>query len=381
MIEETNAFGKSRTYTYDADGNKISQTDRDGRITTYIYDALNRETTENWLDSNGNSIYTLTNTYDANSELIAVSDPYSSYHYTYDANGRQTAVDNVGTPGAPRVLLTYNYDANGNIISVTDKINGVTGATTNYSYDVLNQITRITQTGNGVENKRVDFIYDSLERLISLNRYSDLNGTQLLVGSSYIYDNLSRLQSLTHNNSSSTIAFYNFSHDAAGRITQIQSIDGTNNYSYDVTDQLTGASATNESYSYDANGNRTNTGYSTGTDNQLVSDGTYNYRYDGEGNLRERTEIATAKIRTFEWDYRNRLVAVIDQNSAGVITQEVDYTYDALNQRIAKSIASSVTRFVYDRDNILVEFTATSSNSPSSLNKRYLYGLSTGQKL
>ena len=39
-----------------------------------------------------------------------------------------------------------------------------------------------------------------------------------------------------------------------------------------------------ESFSYDANGNRTMTGYSTGTGNRLLSDGTYNYTYDDEGN-------------------------------------------------------------------------------------------------
>ena len=37
--------------------------------------------------------------------------------------------------------------------------------------------------------------------------------------------------------------------------------------------------------SHDSNGNRTNTGYSTGTNNQLSSDGTYNYLYDANGNM------------------------------------------------------------------------------------------------
>jgi RHS repeat-associated protein len=62
-----------------------------------------------------------------------------------------------------------------------------------------------------------------------------------------------------------------------------------------LTDQLKTASLYGESYSYDANGNRiTANGAScqTGTDNRLLSDGVYNYTYDGAGNLWRQTKIA-----------------------------------------------------------------------------------------
>ena len=45
----------------------------------------------------------------------------------------------------------------------------------------------------------------------------------------------------------------------------------------------TNSATPNENYSYDANGNRTNTGYATGPANQLLSDGKYNYVYDAPG--------------------------------------------------------------------------------------------------
>jgi hypothetical protein len=41
---------------------------------------------------------------------------------------------------------------------------------------------------------------------------------------------------------------------------------------------------TDESYGHDAAGNRTNTGYTTGDNNRLTSDGTFNYTYDDEGS-------------------------------------------------------------------------------------------------
>jgi YD repeat-containing protein len=54
-----------------------------------------------------------------------------------------------------------------------------------------------------------------------------------------------------------TLAAYTWTYDPASRMTQMVSPDGTNNYVLDATDQLTAASLTAETYSYDANGNRT----------------------------------------------------------------------------------------------------------------------------
>ncbi|MBI3839738.1 MAG: hypothetical protein HY288_17590, partial [Planctomycetia bacterium] len=57
---------------------------------------------------------------------------------------------------------------------------------------------------------------------------------------------------------------------------------------------------------YDSNGNRTNGNNSTpgSRDNRQSTDGTYNYSYDGEGNLTGRTAIATGDVRLFSYDYR-----------------------------------------------------------------------------
>ena len=79
-------------------------------------------------------------------------------------------------------------------------------------------------------------------------------------------------------------------------LTSCTSNDGTASYSYDPTGELIGASydnsaLTNESYClrcqwqpHTANGS----GYVTGADNRLLSDGTYRYAYDAEGNRTER---------------------------------------------------------------------------------------------
>src|SRR5207244_11404843 len=95
---------------------------------------------------------------------------------------------------------------------------------------------------------------------------------------------------------------------------------------YDKTGQLTGVDASgrpcgatgcDESFSYDVNGNRTMTGYTTGTGNRLTSDGTYNYTYDDNGNMLTKTRISDSQKTEFTWDYRNRLTKVVLKDSAG----------------------------------------------------------------
>ncbi len=85
-------------------------TDRNGKRRTFGYDNAGRRTTEKWLDSGGNTIRTLTWTYDAAGQLTLEQDPDSKYAITYDTLGRVTNVDTLGTPGLPRVILTIAYD-------------------------------------------------------------------------------------------------------------------------------------------------------------------------------------------------------------------------------------------------------------------------------
>jgi RHS repeat-associated protein len=380
QLTDTNQLGLRRTYAYDAVGNETSVVDRNGRQTTYSYNALNRQTQENWLDANNTSIRTTTRSYDAASQLTAISDPDSRYCYSYDLAGRLTSVDNTGTPGVTTVVLGYTYDAVNNKLSTTDTINGQLKGTETYTYDALNRVTRIIQSGNGVSNKRVDMSYDAASQRTGIARYSDLLGIQSVANSDYSYDLVGRLTRLTHKGNSTTYADYHWTYDSANRITQFISPDGTSHYNYDNSDQLTGtyhSYQTDENYSYDANGNRTNAGYQTGKDNRLLNNGTYSYTYDNEGNRTSRTHIATGEITQYTWDYHNRLTNVVTQDNSGMVTKSVAYTYDAYNRRIAKNIdldgtgtePVQIERIVYDGDNIALTFDGNGTQT-----HRYLYG-------
>ena len=129
------------------------------------------------------------------------------------------------------------------------------------------------------------------------------------------------------------VAFYDFVYDASSRITSLSDVDGTTTYAYDARSQLIGADHTDgdnpdETYEYDANGNRASSslhgdGYVTGDGNRLLSDGTFDYEYDNEGNMVLRTEIATGAVREFIWDNRNRLVMSLNPNIYAVAEPEV----------------------------------------------------------
>jgi RHS repeat-associated protein len=380
QITDTNSLGKTRTYGYDAVGSLISSIDRNGRKRTYTYDALNRQTAENWLDSSNAVSRTFGYTYDAVGHLLTAIDPDSKYTYTYDAIDRVKSIDNTGTAGSPAVQLAYNYDAVGNLVSVTDAINGVTAATNAYTYDVLNRVTRVTQSGTGVQSKRVDMSYDAVNRLTGLSRYGDLTGTLGVADSSWGYDAAGRLTSLAHQRGATTIASYGFAYDAANRITQQSGTDGTQDYSYDDTNQLTAvdhSAIPDEAYSYDANGNRTNSGYGTGTNNRLLTDGVYNYQYDNEGNRTLRTEIATGKVTEYAWDYRNRLSSVVFKDAAGNVVKSIEYSYDSSDRRISKKVDGTVAeRYAYDGANIALVFDGAGTQA-----HRYLYGAGVDQIL
>ncbi len=390
LISETDPLGKTSQYQYDAVNNLIAKTDRNNRNIEYKYDDINRRITETWVGNNEVINYS----YDKASNQTAVNDKFSSLAFTYDNRDSLLSVNNAGTPGFANVLLNYGYDKVGNVLSVADKINNVAGGNNSYSYDALNRLTKLTQSGNGVSDKRVDFGYNSLGQYTSINRYANLTGTQLVNGTTYSYDSLNRLTNLNHSNGTNNVAFYNYVYDVASRITKITDVDGATDYTYDNRAQLTGANHSNannpdETYTYDANGNRITSsihgnGYVTGQGNRLLSDGKYNYEYDNEGNLTKQTDIATGKVQELTWDYRNRLVAFVDKDAVGKETQRVEFTYDAFNRRIAKAVDTNpqdttpavVTQFIYDRSNVLLEFVdsdGAGANQPV-LDKRYLYG-------
>jgi YD repeat-containing protein len=195
-----------------------------------------------------------------------------------------------------------------------------------------------------VEEKRVDFAYNALGQFTGITRYADLAGSDLVATTEYTFDNAHRLTALSHEKGSTVLSDYAWAYDTAGRVTSTVNADGTDTFSYDDNGQLTATDSdyqTDEGFSYDANGNRTNSGYDTGTNNRLLSDGTYDYEYDADGNRTKKTGISSGDYVEYAWDHRNRLVSVTFRNSSDLKAKEVAYKYDASDRRIAKDVVDS----------------------------------------
>jgi len=86
--------------TYDAEGNKLTETDRLGRTTAYTYDALNRVIRTTYPDNSEN-----TQAYDAAGRMISSTDARNNTTtYEYDAANRRKT-NATATPTTPLTTL------------------------------------------------------------------------------------------------------------------------------------------------------------------------------------------------------------------------------------------------------------------------------------
>jgi len=157
-------------------------------------------------------------------------------------------------------------------------------------------------TVNAQGNKRVDYAYNAIGQVINKYRYS---GNNLVAETNNTYDDRDRLTNIIHSNGTDVIASYSQTYDQGDRITGVTSNDGNSSYTYDNTNQLISGEydfQDNENYSYDSNGNRTNDGYVTGVNNQLLEDNKYLYEHDIVGNRTKRTDKSTNEVMEYRWD-------------------------------------------------------------------------------
>ncbi|MBD2459072.1 putative Ig domain-containing protein [Nostoc sp. FACHB-87] len=368
QIRKIDPLGNLGTYAYDAVNNLIQITDRNNRQRTFTYDGVNRLVQENWL-SNSTPTRTINFTYDAVGNLARVNDVDSTFAFNYDSRDRVTQVSQTGIFGLAPVTLNYTYDGTGNRTSVSDNF----GVVVNSTYDARNLLTSQTWQGTGIDPARVNYSYDSRGDRAQIQRFSDLAGTQLVGSSNFNYDALQRLTGITHSNGAgSTLANYSYNYNLASFLNSETYKGQTTNYIYDRANQLTNADRSllpDENYTYDANGNPTGNGLVIGTNNQILSDGQFNYTYDREGNLATKTNISTGITTTYNYDFRNRLIGIVDRNTSGNITQSVEFKYDAFDRRISKTVNGQTTYFVNDGDELWAEL-----NPAGEIISRYLQG-------
>ena len=165
-----------------------------------------------------------------------------------------------------------------------------------------------------------------------------------------------------------------YAYNPVGNRTSLTDRRGSQAFGYDTLDRLTSAThpllGTPQAFAYDAVGNRTTGGSVVNVGNQLTADANYGYQYDDNGNLTRKTFLATGNYSQYTYDAENRLTKVEDfvaGNPTAFATST--YRYDGLGRRIEKVANGQTKRYIYDGEDILLEYDGT-----NTLVARYTHG-------
>jgi len=192
----------------------------------------------------------------------------------------------------------------------------------------------------------------------------------------FTYDPASQVTQILHQltATSTQINKADYVYNGVGNRTSLTDRRGPQNFGYDNLDRLTSAShpllGTPQSFAYDPVGNRTTGGSVVNVGNQLTADATHSYQYDDNGNLTRKTLLATGNFTQYTYDAENRLTKV-EEFTAGNPTAAFTstYRYDGLGRRIEKVANGQTKRYVYDGEDILLEY-----DGSNVLQARYTHG-------
>jgi RHS repeat-associated protein len=336
VTAKTDALTHTTTFTYDANGNRLTETDPTGTV-TYAYNQFGEVLTRTDQMSG-----VTTNTYDAQGNLLTTKDALNNTAtFTSDARGLLlTVTDPLNN------TTTFTYDTSGNLTRRTDALNNQT----NVTYDARG---RVTSVANAL-TQTINYEYDLAGRLKKII-YPDTNFVLLtfdLAGrrtkvkdprgyeTTFAYDTAYRLTSETNADAKVT----SYAYDLMSNLTGVtDALNRTTNYTYDDFNRLTkikypeatvGAGRLEENFTYDSAGNLLQKADQAG---RMTS-----FCYDSSNRLTSSTDPAL-KTTAFEYNARSQQTAVVD-----AINQRYEFVYDALGRRTQEKKGAATMTFAYD---------------------------------
>jgi RHS repeat-associated protein len=389
------------SYTYDAAGNLVTQTDARGVVLWFGYDGLKRVTQKRLTSGSGT--------------------PLANYTYDDTSNGNKGIGRRTGMSDSSGIT-SWVYDVRGRLVQESKFINGAGGGTfvTQWSYDSADRMTQMVYPGN----EGVNFVYNDqglLRRMYTTGvdyvrsaAYDEAGRvTQRVLGSStvltatYTYFPWTiaggRLQRMTLGTTGAPTSLQDltYSYDAVGNVQQQLNTTSWSAaqkqcFSYDGLNRLTagftttgsdnctgytgvGSGPYNETTSYSPNGNLSSkssvgsyvygasspgncrAGTQATKPHAVMAAGSNSYSYDCNGNMIGRT--VGGVTYSLIYDAENRLQQV-KQGSAVLAS----YTYDADGNRVTAVMGSSTTVYVG------AYYEKTTSGGSTTITKYYQAG-------
>ncbi len=353
LIKKTDPVGQVYEMTYDPNGNLLTEKDPANQIKQYFYNEVNKVTKVQTADD------LIQYQYNVKDEVMQIANNSASISYTRDAKQRITdeAVTGSAATNYPVHTLSYNYSLNDLRTQMTSPFQSVS-----YFYNQNNyQLT-------GIQNNLGEsfaFNYDETNKLISMTRPGSRTD--------YTHDAGGSLTVISHSTNGIVKSSLEYQYDLRNYITQKRSPASTLNYAYDLNGQLISstkseASVENESFSYDALGNRlTYNGVGSTFDNagqRIQDDGLYTYSFDANGNILSKNSKTNGLSFSFEYTALNQIktISVFSGSNFINVLKKIRYSYDPSGRRIIKSVVdylnsdlNSIKKYYYDDTNILAE--------------------------
>ena len=365
------------TYTYDANGNRLTATDALGNTTTFTYEPLFNNITS-VRDPLGNVTQMV---YDSHGNLTSLTDAKNhETEFYYSPTGLMTKAEGYFADNASTL---FTYDAIGNLISTVDAL----GQTWRRSYDGASRLIAKMDPQGSVES----YAYNALNQRVS---QTDGNGHT----TNLTYDTAGFLKSFTDPRGS-----VNYSYDGAGRLsTRTDQLNRTDTYSYDLMNNIVGGQnrrGQQATFGYDALNRLVSEQHSdsqvqrtydaagrlirvvdsaSGTfsmvydaDGRLIASnqpfGTVNYTRDKNGRVTSR-QVVGQPAETYTYDPDGNLNVL---SMAGVTITE---TYNDRNLLQTVSRSNGITgTYAYDLLGRLLSIQEAPSSGPSLLNRTLSY--------
>ena len=331
----------SVSYSYDSNGNVVSEIDGTG-TTTFSYDAFNRERTKTLPSS------TLISTaYDGVGNLTSLNDGTGTTTYTYNA---ANLMDTLTAPGG--AVSHYGYDkTNHRTCLLYPKGTGMV-----LSYDAAGrELTNIGGTISGSTCSASTSVSGTPMTSYSYNYGSSTASKDVLqtatihvagnygvsATNTYSYDSQNRLIKVVNPNQTWTVGY-----DANGNITSKTYAGASTfnaSYTYNMSNELTSASATgthagSASYSYDANGNETSVTNGASGPGPLSLAQTHSYNTSNQDTSGSGTASGSSSSYSFGYSGTDQNERVNNNSNASV--------YTGLGLSTEKTLASTSNEYV-----------------------------------